>query len=71
VQFEGTVPTVRDRVVQAAANLVLEPIFEADFEDNAYGYPRGEDQDGEVRGIQEADRHTLALALAEAINLPS
>ena len=32
------IPTIRDRVVQAAAKLVLEPIFEADFEDNAYGY---------------------------------
>ncbi len=28
----------RDRVVQAAAKIVLEPIFEADFEDTAYGY---------------------------------
>jgi RNA-directed DNA polymerase len=32
------IPTIRDRVVQAAAKLVLEPIFEADLEDNAYGY---------------------------------
>jgi RNA-directed DNA polymerase len=32
------IPTVRDRVVQTAAKLVLEPIFEADFEDGAYGY---------------------------------
>src|SRR5499425_2768880 len=32
------IPTIRDRTVQAAAKLVLEPIFEADFEDNAYGY---------------------------------
>jgi RNA-directed DNA polymerase len=32
------VPTIRDRVVQTAAKTVLEPIFEADFEDNAYGY---------------------------------
>ena len=32
------IPTVRDRVAQAAAKLVLEPIFEADFEDSAYGY---------------------------------
>src|ERR1700693_1635906 len=27
-------PTIRDRVVQAAAKIVLEPIFEADFEDS-------------------------------------
>lgn len=30
-QYEVTVPTIRDRVVQQAVRLVLEPIFEADF----------------------------------------
>ena len=29
------IPTIRDRVVQTAAKLVLEPIFEADFDDGA------------------------------------
>src|SRR5258705_1902126 len=32
------IPSIRDRVIQTAAKIVLEPIFEADFEDNAYGY---------------------------------
>src|SRR5215213_5597005 len=32
------IPTIRDRVVQTAAKLVLEPIFEADLDDDAYGY---------------------------------
>src|SRR5664280_2655354 len=32
------IPTIRDRVVETAAKFVLEPIFEADFEDSAYGY---------------------------------
>jgi RNA-directed DNA polymerase len=32
------IPTIRDRVVQTAAKLVLEPIFEADLEPAAYGY---------------------------------
>jgi retron-type reverse transcriptase len=32
------IPTIRDRVVQTAAKLVLEPIFEADLEPEAYGY---------------------------------
>ncbi len=32
------IPTSRDRVVQTAVKLVLEPIFEADFDDSAYGY---------------------------------
>ena len=32
------IPTIRDRVVQTALKLVIEPIFEADLEPNAYGY---------------------------------
>ena len=32
------IPTVRDRVVQTAALLILEPIFEADFQDCSYGF---------------------------------
>ncbi len=32
------IPTVRDRVVQAAAKIVIEPIFEADFQSNSYGF---------------------------------
>jgi group II intron reverse transcriptase/maturase len=32
------IPAVRDRVVQAAAKVVLEPIFEADFRDSSYGF---------------------------------
>ena len=32
------IPTIRDRVVQTAVKLVIEPIFEADFDESAYGY---------------------------------
>jgi len=47
------IPTIRDRVVQAAAKIVLEPIFEADFEDSAYGYrPRR----SAVDAVKEAHR---------------
>jgi len=35
------IPTVRDRVVQAATLLILEPIFEEDFEDCSYGFRPG------------------------------
>jgi RNA-directed DNA polymerase len=35
------IPTIRDRVVQTAAKLVLEPIFEADLDPEAYGYRPG------------------------------
>jgi len=47
------IPTIRDRVVQTAAKIVLEPIFEADFEDSAYGYrPRR----GAGDAVKEAHR---------------
>ena len=32
------IPTIRDRVVQGALKLILEPVFEADFQDGSYGY---------------------------------
>jgi len=32
------IPTIKDRVVEMATKLVIEPIFEADFEDNSYGF---------------------------------
>jgi RNA-directed DNA polymerase len=32
------IPCIRDRVVQGALKLILEPIFEADFQDGSYGY---------------------------------
>jgi RNA-directed DNA polymerase len=48
------IPTIRDRVVQTAVKLVLEPIFEADFVDSAYGYrPKRRAQDA-VREVHEA-----------------
>ena len=35
------IPTVRDRIVQAAVRLILEPIFEADFEESSFGFRPG------------------------------
>ena len=46
------IPTIRDRVVQTAVVLFLEPIFEADFEENVHAYRPGRsahDALGEVR----------------------
>jgi len=33
-----SIPSIRDRVVQGALKLILEPIFEADFQTGSYGY---------------------------------
>jgi RNA-directed DNA polymerase len=47
------IPTVRDRVVQAAVLLILEPIFEADFEDCSYGFRPGRSAHQALRAIQQ------------------
>lgn len=48
------IPTVRDRVVQAAVRHVLEPIFEREFADHSYGFRPG-------RGCKQALRRVDAL----------
>ena len=48
------IPSIRDRVIQTAAKIVLEPIFEADFEDNAYGYRPAR---GAVDAVKDVHRH--------------
>jgi RNA-directed DNA polymerase len=50
------IPTIRDRVVQTAAKLVLEPIFEADFSDAAFGYRPGRSAIDAVGQVHEAIR---------------
>ncbi len=45
------IPTVRDRVVQTAVLLILEPIFEADFEDCSYGFRPGRSAHDALRAI--------------------
>ena len=47
------IPCVRDRVVQTAAKLVLEPIFEADFTDNAYAYRPKRSAHDAIRRVHE------------------
>ena len=47
------IPTVRDRVVQAAVKLILEPIFEADFEDCSHGFRPGRSAHDALRVIQQ------------------
>ena len=32
------IPTIRDRIVQQACKIVIEPVFEANFLDNSYGF---------------------------------
>jgi RNA-directed DNA polymerase len=48
------IPTIRDRVAQTAAKLVLEPIFEADLSDSAFGYRVGRNAQDAVREVHRA-----------------
>jgi RNA-directed DNA polymerase len=48
------IPVIRDRVVQTAALLILQPIFEADLEPTAYGYRRGRTALGAVQEVHRA-----------------
>jgi RNA-directed DNA polymerase len=51
------IPTIRDRVVQTATLLILEPIFESDFLDCSYGFRPGRSAHqalGEIRGHIQA-----------------
>src|SRR4051794_41704984 len=52
-----SIPTVRDRVVQAALKIVLEPVFEADFAPCSFGFrPRRSPHDALQVVIDEAWR---------------
>ena len=46
------IPTIRDRVAQTAAKLILEPIWEADLEPNAYGYRPGKSAQDAIQKVE-------------------
>lgn len=48
------IPTVRDRVVQQACKIVIEPIFEANFKDNSYGFRPKRSAEQAVKVVKEA-----------------
>jgi RNA-directed DNA polymerase len=52
-----SIPTIRDRVVQGALKLILEPIFEADFQPGSYGYRPQRSAHAAVERVAEAIVH--------------
>ncbi len=50
------IPSIRDRVVQGALQLILEPIFEADFQPGSYGYRPGRTAHEAVDQVRQAIR---------------
>lgn len=47
------IPTIRDRIVQMSCKMVIEPIFEADFEDSSYGFRPGRSAKDAISTIKE------------------
>jgi RNA-directed DNA polymerase len=47
------IPTVKDRIVQTAALLILEPIFEADFLDSSFGFRPGKNAHQAIDAIRQ------------------
>jgi RNA-directed DNA polymerase len=47
------IPTIRDRVVQTVVQLILEPIWEAEMEPNAYGYRPRKSAQGAIQKVDE------------------
>lgn len=59
------IPAIRDRVVQGALKLILEPIFEADFQPGSYGYRPKRSAHQAVAHVAEAIllKHTRVIDL--------
>ncbi len=49
-----SIPAIRDRVVQGALKLILEPIFEADFQPGSFGYRPKRSASGAIQRVAEA-----------------
>ena len=47
------IPVVKDRVIQAAVKLVLEPIFETNFHENSYGFRPGRGCRDAIKAIRK------------------
>jgi RNA-directed DNA polymerase len=49
-----SIPAIRDRVIQGALKLILEPIFEADFQPGSFGYRPKRTPHGAIQRVSEA-----------------
>jgi RNA-directed DNA polymerase len=60
-----SIPTIRDRVVQGALKLILEPIFEADFQEESFGYRPTKRPHDAIQRVSDAilQRNTYVIDL--------
>ena len=62
------IPAIKDRIVQMAVLLVIEPIFEADFEDCSYGFRPGRNAPEALAAVREGRQAGLRVALDADLN---
>ena len=60
-----SIPSIRDRVVQGCLKLILEPIFESDFQDGSYGYRPKRTAHQAVQRVSEA----VLMGLTRVVDL--
>jgi RNA-directed DNA polymerase len=58
-----SIPAIRDRVVQGALKLILEPVFEADFQPGSYGYRPKRTAHAAIKRVAEAIVHRKTRVL--------
>ena len=58
-----SIPTIRDRVVQGALKLILEPVFEADFQPGSFGYRPKRTAHDAIKRVAEAIVHQKTRVL--------
>jgi len=58
-----SIPCIRDRVVQGALKLILEPIFEADFQPGSYGYRPKKSAHAAIQRVSEAILRRLTYVI--------
>src|SRR6266568_1458179 len=65
-----SIPAIRDRVVQGALKLILEPVFEADFQPGSFGYtPKLKKRTALVRALKEVFRRHRSQPIERVIAL--
>jgi RNA-directed DNA polymerase len=57
------IPTIRDRVVQAALKLILEPVFEADFQEGSFGYRPNRKAHQALKRVEKAIVQNMTLVI--------
>jgi len=63
------IPTIKDRIIQMAVKIAIEPIFEAEFLDSSYGFRPKRSASGAMTEIKSNLYHVYAFVLDADIDV--